>query len=223
MRVVIVEDSGLLRQLLTELLVWRGFDVVGTASTQEEALAVVAAAPPDVVLLDVRLPPDYRDEGLQAARQIRARHPQVGLLVLSHYLETSYAMRLLADARDAVGYLVKDRVQDGDGLVEAINRVAAGEVVIDPDVVRQVMRLRRKVDPLRGLTDAERRVLSLMAEGCSNVAIADRLSCSPKTVEKRTTSISQKLSLPTFDSASRAGVNLRVLAVLTYLRHAGDT
>ncbi len=220
MRVMIAEDSGLLRQLLGELLTRHGLEVTGQAANGDDLLRLVEGAPPDVVVLDIRLPPSYRDEGLRAASEIRARHPQVGLLVLSHYAETSYAMRLLEGGARGVGYLVKDRVQDADRLVDAIRRVAAGEAAIDPEVVQRVMFRRRTADPLERLTLGERQVLGLIAEGWSNAAIADRLSCSLKTVEKRVTAITQKLDLPTSDDAGRSDINVRVLAVLTYLRRA---
>jgi DNA-binding NarL/FixJ family response regulator len=223
MRVMIAEDSGLLRQMLAEMLTRHGFDVTGLAHTKEGLLRLVDADPPDVVILDIRLPPGQRDEGLQAASEIRARHPGIGLLVLSHYAETSYAMRLLENGAHGVGYLVKDRVQDSDRLVDAIRRVAAGEAAIDPEVVQRVMFRRRAVDPLERLTPSEQQVLGLMAEGFSNVAIAERLSYSLKTVEKRVTAITQKLGLPPSDDNSRSDVNVRVLAVLTYLRHANGT
>jgi DNA-binding NarL/FixJ family response regulator len=219
MRIMIAEDSGLLRQMLAEMLTRRGFDVTGQARTKEELLTLVEAAPPDVVILDIRLPPGHRDEGLQAASEIRARHPGIGLLVLSHYAETSYAMRLLENGARGVGYLVKDRVQDSDRLVDAIRRVAAGETAIDPEVVERVMFRRRAVDPLERLTAGERTVLRLMAEGLSNAAIAERLSYSQKTVEKRITAITQKLDLQGTPIA-RSDINIRVLTVLTYLRSA---
>jgi DNA-binding NarL/FixJ family response regulator len=218
MRVVIAEDSGLLRQLLAELLTCRGFDVIGQAQTLPELLRLVAADPPDVVVLDIRMPPAYRDEGLQAAEEIHARHPSVGLLVLSHYAETSYAVRLLELSSHAVGYLIKDRVQDADRLLEALHRVAAGEVVIDPEVVQRVLLRPRAIDPLERLKLVERQVLALMAEGRSNAAIAHKLSYSVKTIEKRVTAISQKLGLPHPHDHDRGDVNVRVLAVLTYLR-----
>jgi DNA-binding NarL/FixJ family response regulator len=218
MRIVIAEDSGLLRQMLTELLTSRGFDVTGEAASVPELLRLVAADPPDVVILDIRMPPTYRDEGLQAAQQIHACHPAVGLLVLSHYAETAYAVRLLELSSHAVGYLVKDRVQDADRLVDALHRVVAGEVVIDPEIVQRVLLRPRVVDPLERLSAVERQVLALMAEGRSNTAIAHKLSYSVKTVEKRVTAISQKLGLPHPDDHDRGDVNLRVLAVLTYLR-----
>jgi DNA-binding NarL/FixJ family response regulator len=216
MRVVIAEDSGLLRQMLADTLTDNGFEVVGQAAALGEVLHLVDAEAPEAVVLDIRMPPTYRDEGLQAAELIRAHHPSVGLLVLSHYAETSYAVRLLEAAVYGAGYLVKDRVQDTGRLVEAIRRVAAGEVVVDTEVVQRLMGHPRRRDPLHRLTDGERRVLELIAEGRSNLAIARMLCYSPKTVEKRVTSISQKLGLP--EQRQRGDVNVRVLAVLTYLR-----
>jgi DNA-binding NarL/FixJ family response regulator len=220
---MIAEDSGMLRQMLAELLTRHGFEVIGQAATKDGILELVDNTPPDVVLLDVRLPPGHTDEGLQAAAAIRASHPGVGLLVLSHYAETSTAVRLLEGGARAVGYLVKDRVQDTTRLVDAIQRVAGGEVVIDPEVVHRVMFRPRRADPLSGLTDPEREVLALMAEGLSNTAIAKRVNYSIKTVEKRVTSIALKLDLPApHPDAGRCDVNVRVLAVLSYLRSAGQ-
>ncbi|MGY1809083.1 response regulator [Blastococcus sp. SYSU D00669] len=220
MRVVIAEDSGLLRQLLADLLHGHGLTVCGQAGSVPELLRLVAHCRPDLCILDVRMPPDYSDEGLVAAESIRAGWPGVGLLVLSHYAETSYAVRLLELPGGGVGYLVKDRVQDGHRLIDAIHRVADGEVVVDPEVVQRVMRRQRVTDPLAILSPAEREVLALMAEGLSNSAIASRLAYSVKTVEKRVTSLSQKLGLPDPDAPDRGDVNLRVLAVLRYLRAA---
>jgi DNA-binding NarL/FixJ family response regulator len=217
-RVMIAEDSGMLREMLTELLSRHGIEVTGHASTKEEILSVVDLQPPDAVVLDIRLPPGQHDEGLHAAAAIRARHPTVGLLVLSHYAETSYAVRLLDNGPRGVGYLVKDRVQDTSRLIDAIRRVADGEVVIDPEVVARVMARRRTVDPLDRLTPGEREVLALVAQGLSNTAIAEQLNYSLKTVEKRVTAIARKLDLPDTETGTRSGVNVRVLAVLTYLR-----
>jgi DNA-binding NarL/FixJ family response regulator len=220
-RVVIAEDSGLLRQLLADLLGGHGLAVCGQAATVPELLRLVAEYTPDVCVLDVRMPPDHLDEGLVAAETIRARWPQIGLLVLSHYAETGYAVRLLELPGGGVGYLVKDRVQDSARLVDAIRRVADGEVVVDPEVVQRVLRRPRVTDPLAHLSSGERQVLALMAEGLSNSAIASRLAYSVKTVEKRVTALSQKLALPEPDAPDRGDVNVRVLAVLRYLRAAG--
>jgi len=218
MRVVIAEDSGLLRQLLAELFTAKGLEVTGLAQTLPEVLRLVEADPPDIVVLDIRMPPAYRDEGLQAAEALRARYPDLGLLILSHYAETSYAVRLLEISSHAVGYLVKDRVQDADRLLEAAHRVASGEVVIDPEVVQRLLLRPRRADPLANLTSVEKQVLALIAEGYSNAAIGKKLSYSVKTVEKRVTSISQKLGLSPAGGEERADINVRVLAVLTYLR-----
>jgi DNA-binding NarL/FixJ family response regulator len=219
MRVVIVEDSGLLRRLLVDVLTRRGLEVVGEAGSRDEAVAVVGATQPDVALLDIRMPPGHADDGLQAARTIRESWPQIGLLVLSHYLETAYAERLLRECHGGVGYLIKDRVQDDVWLIEAIRRVAAGEVVIDPDLVQRVVLRQRRVNPLEELTEQERGTLHLMAEGYSNNGIAQQMFCSVKTVEKRIGILSDKLGLLS-DGRDRAQVNVRVLATLTYLRHA---
>jgi DNA-binding NarL/FixJ family response regulator len=220
MRVMIAEDSGLLRQLLAEILERHGYEVTGQASDSGRLLRMIAAEPPDVVILDIRLPPGHSDEGLQAAKEIRASHPAVGILVLSHYAETSYAVRLLENGSEGIGYLVKDRVQDTDRLLDAVSRVASGGTVIDTDIVRRVMGRHRAPDPLGGLTGSERQVLALMAEGLSNVAIAKRLFCSPKTVEKRITAITRKLRIPDIGYPDRSAVNVRVVAVLAYLRNA---
>jgi DNA-binding NarL/FixJ family response regulator len=217
-RVVIAEDSGLLRHLLAEALTGRGCEVIGQVATGDELLCLVETEPPDAVIVDIRMPPGYRDEGLRAAERVRSRHPTVGVLVLSHYAETGYAVRLLECSSRAVGYLVKDRVQDPDRLVDALRRVVAGEVVIDPDIIQRVMLRQRVVDPLHRLTSGERQVLALMAEGRSNAAIAGTLNYSVKTVEKRVTAISEKLGLRGIGGGEPNEVNVRVLAVITYLR-----
>jgi DNA-binding NarL/FixJ family response regulator len=218
MDIMIAEDSGLLRQMLTELLTSHGLQITGSVSTTEELLHLIAATPPDVVVLDIRMPPTYRDEGLRTAIAIRSQYPNIGLLILSHYAETSYAVTLLEHASRAVGYLVKDQVQDVHRLIEALTRVAAGEVVIDSEIVQRMMRRRRVNDPLANLTPSERQVLALIAEGRSNSAIAETLHYSHKTVEKRITTLCRKLGLTDPTNANRADVNIRVLAVLIYLR-----
>ncbi|MBO3748335.1 response regulator transcription factor [Streptosporangiaceae bacterium NEAU-GS5] len=218
MRVMIAEDSGMLREMIAETLTSRGVEVTGQAGNVPELLRLIAADPPDVAVLDIRMPPAHRDEGIHAAEQIFATYPAVGVLVLSHYAETSYAVRLLEMSGRGLGYLVKDRVRDGEHLVDAIRRVALGEVVIDPDVIQRVLRRPRQTDPLARLSPAERQVLALLAEGCSNAAIARKLNYSVKTIEKWVTALSGKLGLPDSADAQRPEVNLRVLAVLTYFR-----
>jgi DNA-binding NarL/FixJ family response regulator len=220
MRAVIAEDSGLLRHLLVESLTSRGVTVTGTADNQHDLLRVVTADPPDIVVADIRMPPTHQDEGLRAAEEIRTRHPATGLLILSQYAETSYAMRLLQVGSHAVGYLVKDRVRDPDRLVDAMARVASGDVVIDPEVVQQVLLRPRVVDPLSRLTPVEKQVLGLVAEGYSNAAIAQKLSYSVKTIEKRVSAVSHKLGIPADED--RTIMNQRVLVVLAYLRSAGQ-
>lgn len=217
---MIAEDSGLLRQMLAEMLARHDFEVTGQTGHVGELLRMIDADPPDAVILDIRLPPTRSDEGLRAASEIRARHPDIGILVLSHYAETSYAIRLLENGVRGVGYLVKDRVQDTGRLLDALTRVASGETVIDAGIVQRVMSRPRTVDPLSRLTPGERQVLGLIAEGLSNAAIAERLFCSPKTVEKRVSAITSKLDLPDARDISRSAVNVRVLAVLAYLRKA---
>jgi DNA-binding NarL/FixJ family response regulator len=219
MRVVIVEDHLLLRDILTEGLRGRGVHVIGTAADVESATRLVEADPPDVVLLDIRLPPDQRDEGLRLAELVRSRHPDVGLLVLSSQGEVSFAQRLLGmpgEAR-ALGYLLKERVGDLDELIDALHRVAAGEVVIDRELIRALMTERPK-DPLDLLSPHERRVLALVAEGRSNRGIAEHMACQVGTVEKHLSVITAKLGLGTLGEVDRRGINVRVLATLAFLR-----
>ncbi|WP_198153922.1 response regulator transcription factor [Catenuloplanes japonicus] len=218
LRVVIAEDSGLLRELLARLLTENGMVVCGQAGSLPELLAIVDADPPDLVISDIRMPPTFRDEGIEAAAQIRDRHPGAGLLILTHYPDAAYAVRLLKIADRAVGYIVKDRVQDTVRFLEAARWVAAGETVIDSHVVQEVFRRPRLANPLDQLAPSERQILALIAEGRSNSAIATHLSYSVKTVEKRVTSIGQTLGLPSVEDGGRSDVNLRVLAVLAYLR-----
>ncbi|HET7173792.1 MAG TPA: response regulator transcription factor [Nocardioidaceae bacterium] len=213
MRVILAEDSPLLRAGLVRLLEESGLDVLDAVSDAMSLRAAVAATPPDVVITDIRMPPTYGDEGLQAAVDIRAAHPTVGVLVLSQYLEAAYAERLLRSDASHVGYLLKDRVSDAAMLVLAAERVAAGGCVVDPDVVRMLVARPRADDPLGPLTDRERVVLSLMAEGWSNQGIADRMFLSPKTIEAHVTAILTKLDLRDTPTGNR-----RVLAVLRFLR-----
>ena len=213
MRVVIAEDHALLRQGLASLLADQGIDVVGTASTPSELKALVDMHEPDVAIVDIKMPPTHTDEGLVAAQEIRAAHPETAVLVLSQYLESRYAMRLLEDHPDKVGYLLKDRVSDVVVLVDALRRVDDGETVLDPTIVQRLVRRRRDQDALAQLTVREREVLELMAEGHSNQAVAARLVISPKTVEAHVGQIFGKLG---FDET--LDQHRRVLAVLAWLR-----
>lgn len=213
MRVIIAEDAALLREGLVRLLEDAGVTVGDAVDDADALLAAVATQPPEVVITDIRMPPTFTDEGLAAAISIRNTYPQVGVLVLSQYLEAAYAERLLQTGQTHVGYLLKDRVNDVARLTEAAARVAAGECVIDPEVIRTLVTRPREDGPLNRLTDRERTVLSLMAEGWSNQGISEQMFLSTKTVEAHVTSILSKLDL----SESPAG-NRRVLAVLQYLR-----
>ena len=213
MRVVLAEDSVLLREGLARLLAETGFDVVGRCATAEDLLLKVRSYAPDVAIVDIRLPPTHTDEGLRAAEEIRARHPWVGVLVLSQYLELGLAMRLLAESAEGVGYLLKDRVSDVKEFAAAVRRVAEGGSAIDPTIVSQLLGRRRGEDPLEGITPREHEVLALMAEGRSNQAIADRLVITERAVQKHITRIFQKLGLIASDDDHR-----RVLAVLAFLR-----
>jgi DNA-binding NarL/FixJ family response regulator len=211
-RVVIAEDSAILRDGLVQLLADRGFAVtgaVGDAVTLEQA---VAADPPDVAVVDIRMPPTFTDEGLRAAIRLRHSHPDVGILVFSQYVETRYAAELLAGGASGIGYLLKDRVADVADFVEALVRVASGGTALDPDVVTQLMGASRRTDTLAALSSRERQVLALMAEGRTNSAIAGALVVSEGAVEKHVANIFSKLDLPATSSDHR-----RVLAVLRYL------
>ncbi|MFK0100942.1 response regulator [Streptomyces sp. NPDC091040] len=212
MRIVLAEDSVLLREGLVGLLERFGHQVVAGASTADELIAAVAEHGPDVVVTDVRMPPGFSDEGLRAALQLRAKQPGLPVLVLSQYVQRAYAEDLLdsADGR-GVGYLLKERIGHVEEFVDALARVAAGDTVVDPEVVRQLIRHRR--DPLSRLTARELEVLALMAEGKSNASVAAALSVSEGTVSKHFGSILGKLDLSVDDTTNR-----RVLAVLAYLR-----
>jgi DNA-binding NarL/FixJ family response regulator len=212
-RVILAEDAPLLRAGLARLLEDAGFEVVRAVADADELRAAVATAEPDVVITDIRMPPTFADEGLVAAIDIRAAHPSVGVLVLSQYLEAAYAERLLRSGPSHVGYLLKDRVNDAARLTEAAARVAAGDCVVDPAVIELLVSGPRENDALRRLSERERLVLSLMAEGWSNQGIAERLFLSVKTVEAHVTSILVKLDLQEGPEGNR-----RVLAVLRYLR-----
>jgi len=210
---VLADDSLLLREGLARLLDEAGFEVVGQASTGEELLDQVEATQPDVAIVDIRMPPTHTDEGLRAAHEIRARHPNVAILVLSQFVRPSYALELLSDGTEGLGYVLKDRVSDLDELASSVRRVAEGGSVLDPLVVQQlVSRPRSGPDPLDDLTGREREVLELMAEGRSNKAIGQQLYITEHTVEKHVKSILGKLRIP-----MSADDHRRVLAVLTYL------
>lgn len=213
MRVAICEDSTLFREGLARLLQEAGFLVVTSVDNAEALLDQVAATRPDVALLDIRLPPTHTDEGLRAAETLRQRHPEVGVLVLSQYVRVSYAVELLGGRSEGVGYLLKDRVSDLAEFAAAIRRVGSGGSALDPVVIEQlVSRHRQPDDPLIQLTERERDVLRLMAEGRTNMAIAERLVIAERTVEKHCTSIFAKLGLEAGPHDHR-----RVLAVLRYL------
>jgi DNA-binding NarL/FixJ family response regulator/class 3 adenylate cyclase len=213
MRVVLADDSVLLREGIARLLEDAGFEVVAQSGNAEDLLRHIGMHKPDVALVDIRMPPTQTDEGLRAAQQIRERWPDTGVLVLSQYVEPAYAMELLGENAEGVGYLLKDRVSDVDEFAAAVRRVGEGGSALDPAVVSQLVGRRRRDDPLEDLTPREREVLELMAEGRSNQAIAERMVITLRAVEKHVTSIFGKLRLSATSEDHR-----RVLAVLTYLR-----
>lgn len=210
---MVADDVMLTREGIVRLLQDAGIDVVAEADDGEALLRHVRSARPDVAIVDIRMPPTNTDEGLVAARVIRTEQPDVGVLVLSHYVEPSYAMRLIQDQPERVGYLLKDRVFDIAVVVDALRRIVDGETVIDPTIVSRLVGRRRREDPLGRLSEREREVLGLIAEGMSNKAIAARLYVTERTVEAHVTQIFQKLGLPGSPDQHR-----RVLAVLTFLR-----
>jgi DNA-binding NarL/FixJ family response regulator len=212
-RVALAEDSVLLREGLVRLLGDEGFDVVAQCGDAYELMVEVNGREPDVVIVDIRLPPTHTDEGLRAALEIRASHPAIGVLVLSQYVELGLAMKLLADSAAGVGYLLKDRISDVEDFVAALRRVAAGGSALDPIIVSTLLSRQRTNSPLADLTPREREVLELMALGSSNQGIADALVITVRAVEKYVSSIFGKLGLPSSRSESR-----RVLAVLMFLR-----
>jgi DNA-binding NarL/FixJ family response regulator len=213
MRVAIAEDSVLLREGLARLLDEAGIDVIAQCGDADDLLLKVRSYSPDVAIVDIRLPPTHNDEGLRAALEIRSKHPDVGVLVLSQYVELGLALKLLADSAEGVGYLLKDRISDVDEFVAALRRVADGGSALDPIIVSTLVSRERPDDPLAQLTPREREVLELMAAGSSNQGIADELVITVRAVEKYVSSIFTKLGLPSTGSESR-----RVLAVLTFLR-----
>jgi DNA-binding NarL/FixJ family response regulator len=212
-RVAIAEDSVLLRDGVARILGDNGFDVVAQCGDARELLLKLNSYPLDVAIVDIRLPPTHKDEGLRAALEIRARHPSVGVLVLSQYIELGLAMKLVADSAEGVGYLLKDRVSNVRDFVAAVRRVGEGGSALDPTIVSTLLSRRRSDDPLQTLTPREREVLELMATGSSNQGIADALVITVRAVEKYVSSIFGKLGLPSTGSESR-----RVLAVLMVLR-----
>ena len=213
MRVVVADDSVLLREGVVRLLEENGFEVVGQAGDAEDLIRKVRAHKPDVAVVDIRMPPTNTDDGLRAALEIRAELPDTGVLVLSQYVEEGYALDLVGDSAGGVGYLLKDRVADVDRFVDSVKRVADGGSALDPEVVSQLVGRARRDDPIDELTPREREVLELMAEGRSNGAIAEQLVVTERAVEKHVTSIFSKLGLPPAPEDHR-----RVLAVLAFLR-----
>ena len=213
MRVAVAEDVMLTRKGITRLLTDSGIDVVGEVGDAAALLHAVRTTRPDAAIVDIRMPPTHTDEGLVAAQQIHAEQPGVGVLILSQYIEPHYAMRLLELHPEKVGYLLKERVFDVANLIDALRRLGDGETVVDPTIVARLFARKRRADPLEGLTEREREVLALIAEGLSNRAIAARLFVTERTVEAHVKQIFLKLDLNTHPDSHR-----RVLAVLAYLR-----
>ena len=211
--VALAEDSVLVREGITRILRGAALDVVAAYDNADDLLMRVRSLPPDIAIVDIRLPPTHSDEGMRAALHIREHHPGVAVLVLSQYVELGLAMQLLSESADGVGYLLKDRISDVADFVDAVSRVARGGSAIDPEIVSTLLRHRRSDDPLARLTPREREVLELMASGMSNQGIADRLVITVHAAEKYVSSIFDKLGIPTTRQESR-----RVLAVLLYLR-----
>ncbi len=212
MRVVLADDSVLLREGIARLLADAGFDVVGQSANAEDLMLKVRSYSPDVAIVDIRMPPTNTTEGLEAAKQIRESYPSVGVLLLSQHIEAGYALELLQDNAEGVGYLLKDRVSDVNEFADAVRRVGEGGSALDPAVVSRLVGRRRVDDPLADLTPREREVLELIAQGRSNQAIADRLVVTPRAVEKHVTSIFGKLRLP-----ATADDHRRVLAAVAFL------
>lgn len=213
MRVILADDSVLFREGTARILIEAGFDVVGRVGDATALLGLVRREPPDVAIIDIRMPPGHSAEGIEAAAEIRRTHPDVGLLLLSQHVDTHHAMRLMTDFQRGVGYLLKDRVGDLATFVSDVRRIAGGECVIDPELVARLVAKKREDDLLAALTGQERRVLALMAQGRSNSALSAELHLSGKTIEAHVRSIFTKLNL-----APDAADHRRVLAVLTFLR-----
>jgi DNA-binding NarL/FixJ family response regulator len=213
MRVVVADDAMLVREGVARLLTDAGFEVVGQSETADDLLEKVRTRSPDVAVVDIRMPPTHTDEGLRAALEIRATHPDVGVVVLSQHAEIGLAMKLLAEGAVGVGYMLKESVANLDELAGALKRVAAGGSVLDPTIVSQLLGRRRSGDPLSELSEREREVLALMAEGRSNQGIGERIGITERAVQKHVASIFEKLGLPAGGEDHR-----RVLAVLAYLR-----
>ncbi len=213
MRAVVAEDSGLIREGLVRLLTDAEIDVIGQVGSSDQLLEAVAFDTPDVVITDIRMPPTHTTEGVEAAKEIRDRFPEVGVLLLSQYVETRHTIDLLRGGAAGVGYLLKDRVSNAAQFLDAVHRVASGESVVDPEIVESLIARREASSPLEQMTPREREILALMAEGRSNRSICESLSLSPKTVEGHVARIFMKLDLSPDIDAHR-----RVLAVLTWLR-----
>jgi len=212
-RVVLADDAVLLREGIASLLEKAGFEIVGQSGTAEDLLLKVRSYKPDIAIVDIKMPPTQTDEGLRAAKEIREKHPETAVLILSQYVEEGYALELLQDSAEGVGYLLKDRVYDLADFIAAIKRVAGGGSALDPTVVSRLVGRKRSNDPIDALTTREREVLELMAEGLSNSAIAARVFLTDRGVEKHVTSIFQKLQLPV-----AADTHRRVLAVVAFLQ-----
>jgi DNA-binding NarL/FixJ family response regulator len=213
MRVILADDATVIRQGLARLLIDEGFRVIAQVCDADDLLRAVDTDPPDVVLVDIRMPPTFTNEGLQAAHKIRTKHPTVGVLVLSQHIDVAYAMQLLSERAQHIGYLLKDRIADIDALTAALRRVHAGETVLDPTLVSELLEMPRQTNPLDALTTREREVLALVAEGRTDRGVAERLWVTPKTVEAHVRSIFRKLDIP-----AAPGENRRIHAVLTFLQ-----